>query len=110
MKASGATSFYKKENGQKLYYDLSSKSYKVIPGTEYLVMLDALRDDNTVWKNSDTTIVDLGDGILNLEFHTKMNTIGGGVIAGINKALYFFFNDSATTEIYTLSLHDALPI
>ncbi|WP_107038492.1 3-hydroxyacyl-CoA dehydrogenase/enoyl-CoA hydratase family protein [Brumimicrobium mesophilum] len=87
MKESGATTFYKKENGQKLYYDLSSKAYKVIPGTEDLVLLDALRDDNTVWKNTDTTIVDLGDGILNLEFHTKMNTIGGGVIEGINKAL-----------------------
>ncbi len=93
MKASGATTFYKKENGQKLYYDLSSKSYKVIPGTEDLVLLDALRDDNTVWKNTDATIVDLGDGILNLEFHTKMNTIGSGVIAGIQKAL-----DLAETE------------
>lgn len=87
MKASGATTFYKTENGQKLYFNLSSKEYKVIPGTENLVMLDALRDDNTVWKNTDTTIVDLGDGILNLEFHTKMNTIGSGVIAGIQKAL-----------------------
>ncbi|PWH85132.1 3-hydroxyacyl-CoA dehydrogenase/enoyl-CoA hydratase family protein [Brumimicrobium oceani] len=87
MKESGATSFYKKENGQKLYYDLTSKEYKVIPGTEDLVLLDALRDDNTVWKNTDTTIVDLGDGILNLEFHTKMNTIGSGVIAGIQKAI-----------------------
>jgi 3-hydroxyacyl-CoA dehydrogenase len=93
MKASGATTFYKKENGQKLYFDLSSKEYKVIPGTEDLVLLDALRDDNTVWKNTDATIVDLGDGILNLEFHTKMNTIGSGVIAGIQKAL-----DLAETE------------
>ncbi|RFC55570.1 3-hydroxyacyl-CoA dehydrogenase/enoyl-CoA hydratase family protein [Brumimicrobium aurantiacum] len=87
MKESGATKFYKKENGQKLYFDLASKSYKVIPGTEDLVMLEALRDDNTVWKNTDTTIVDLGDGILNIEFHTKMNTIGSGVIEGINKAI-----------------------
>src|SRR3712207_7082354 len=28
----------------------------------------------------------------------------------INIVVYFFFNDTATTEIYTLSLHDALPI
>lgn len=87
MKEAGATSFYKKENGQKQFFDISSKSYKVIPGTEDLVMLDTLRDDNTVWKNTDATIVDLGDGILNLEFHTKMNTIGSGVIEGINKAI-----------------------
>lgn len=87
MKAAGITSFYKKEKGQQLYYDVASKSYKVIPGTENLVILDALRDDNKIWGNSDTTLVNLGDGILNLEFHTKMNTIGGGVIEGINKAI-----------------------
>ncbi len=87
MKKNGTKAFYKRENGQKLYYDIKSKGYKVIPGTEDLVMLDALRDDNTVWKNSDTTIVDLGNGILNLEFHTKMNTIGNGVVQGIHKAI-----------------------
>lgn len=87
MKEAGFTSFYKNEKGQRLYYDIPSKSYKTIPGTEDLVMLDALREENKVWGNSDTTIVDLGDGVINLEFHTKMNTIGGGVIEGINKAL-----------------------
>ncbi|MDX2359945.1 MAG: 3-hydroxyacyl-CoA dehydrogenase NAD-binding domain-containing protein [Crocinitomicaceae bacterium] len=87
MKAAGCTQFYKKKKGQKLFYDISSKSYQVIPGTEDLVLLDTLRSENKVWGNSDTTIVDLGDGILNVEFHTKMNTIGGGVIEGINKAI-----------------------
>ncbi|MES2799032.1 MAG: 3-hydroxyacyl-CoA dehydrogenase NAD-binding domain-containing protein [Bacteroidota bacterium] len=87
MKAAGITSFYKSEGGKKYYYDLNSKSYQVIPGTEDLVILDALRADNKVWGNADTTLVNLGDGILNLEFHTKMNTIGGGVIEGINKAI-----------------------
>lgn len=87
MKEAGFTSFYKNEKGQRLYYDIPSKSYKTIPGTEDLVMLDTLREENKVWGNSDTTIVDLGDGVINLEFHTKMNTIGGGVIEGINKAL-----------------------
>tara|TARA_B100000508_G_scaffold137355_1_gene131608 strand:- start:128621 stop:131026 length:2406 start_codon:yes stop_codon:yes gene_type:complete len=87
MKDAGATSFYKKESGSKQYFDIESSSYKVIPGTEDLVMLDTLREENTVWKNADATVVDLGDGILNLEFHTKMNTIGSGVIEGINKAI-----------------------
>jgi 3-hydroxyacyl-CoA dehydrogenase len=87
MLGAGNNSFYKIENGQKLYYDQSSKSYKVIPGTEDLVVLDNLRESKKVWGNSDTTVVDLGDGILNLEFHTKMNTIGGGVIEGMNKAM-----------------------
>lgn len=87
MKAAGLTSFYNLEKGNKQFFDRKSKAYKTIPGTEELVMLDVLRSENTVWKNSDTTIVDLGDGVINLEFHTKMNTIGGGVIEGINKAL-----------------------
>jgi 3-hydroxyacyl-CoA dehydrogenase len=93
MKAAGATSFYRTEKGNRQYFDRTTNGYKTIPGTEDLVMLDVLRSENTVWKNADTTIVNLGDGILNLEFHTKMNTIGGGVIEGINKAL-----DLAETE------------
>lgn len=87
MKQNGFTSFYKTEGGNRLYYDQKAKAYKVVPGTEHLVILDTLRAENKVWGNSDTTIVHLGDGILNLEFHTKMNTIGGGVIEGLNKAI-----------------------
>jgi 3-hydroxyacyl-CoA dehydrogenase len=59
----------------------------VIPGTEDLISLATLRETNTVWSNSDVHIIHLGDGILNVEFHTKMNTIGGGVLEGINKAI-----------------------
>jgi 3-hydroxyacyl-CoA dehydrogenase len=87
MKAAGFTSFYKSEKGKQLFFDIHSKSYQVIPGTENLVQLDSLRSENKVWGNSDTTIVHLGDGILNLEFHTKMNSIGAGVIEGMNKAM-----------------------
>ncbi len=87
MVENGFTSFYKVENGQKKYYDIKSKNYQVIPGTEDLVFLDNLRDSNTVWQNNDCHLIDLGDGILNLEFHTKMNTIGGGVLQGIQKGI-----------------------
>ena len=87
MLSSGENSFYKLEKGSKQYYDVASKTYKTIPGTEELVILEALRSENKIWGNADTTLVHLGDGILNLEFHTKMNTIGGGVIEGINKAI-----------------------
>lgn len=87
MKDAGVSSFYKFEDGQQLYYDVESKGYKTVPGSEDRVSLEALREGNTLWKNEDTTIVDMGDGVLNLEFHTKMNTIGGGVIQGINKAI-----------------------
>lgn len=87
MENSGNTTFYKTENGKQLYYNQDSKSYVIIPGTEDIVSLQSLRTTNKIWGNADTTLVDLGDGILNLEFHTKMNTIGGGVIEGINKAI-----------------------
>jgi 3-hydroxyacyl-CoA dehydrogenase len=87
MRDKGITAFYKFEGGKRYFYDIPSQAYQVIPGSEDKVNLDALRAENVVWKNSDTTLVDLGDGILNLEFHTKMNTIGGGVIEGLNKAV-----------------------
>jgi 3-hydroxyacyl-CoA dehydrogenase len=87
MLAAGHESFYLVENGVKKYYDIPSKSYKSVPGSEAFIILDNIRPTNTIWKNSGTTITDLGDGILNLEIHTKMNTIGGEVIQGMNKAI-----------------------
>ena len=87
MLAAGHTTFYKVENGQKLFYDKASASYKVIPGAEKIIALDVLRGSNVVWKNSGTSVFDIGDGVLNIEFHTKMNSIGSEVIAGFNKAV-----------------------
>ncbi|SER08055.1 3-hydroxyacyl-CoA dehydrogenase/enoyl-CoA hydratase family protein [Pedobacter rhizosphaerae] len=87
MLEAGNTAFYKVENGTKKYYDIPSKSYKAVPGTDEFIILDNLRENKTLWKNSGVSIIDLGDGILNVEFHTKMNTIGGDVISGINKAI-----------------------
>ena len=87
MKESGFDAFYKVENGKKLYYDIPSKSYVVVPGQEDTLSLDLLRAEHTLWKNKEASIIDLGDGVINLEFHSKMNTIGGEVIAGINKAI-----------------------
>jgi 3-hydroxyacyl-CoA dehydrogenase len=87
MLDAGFNSFYLTATGVKKYYDIPSKSYKNLPGSDAVIMLDNIRGNNTIWKNSGTTITDLGDGILNLEFHTKMNTIGGEVIQGLNKAI-----------------------
>lgn len=87
MLAAGNESFYKIENGIKKYYDIPSKTYKTVPGSESFIILNNIRSTSTVWKNSGTTITDLGDGILNVEFHTKMNTIGGEVLQGLNKAI-----------------------
>lgn len=87
MLAAGNKSFYKFENGKKHYYDIPSKSYKVIPGTEGLVFLDAFKQNNVVWEKPGATIYDIGDGVLNLEFHTKMNSVDADVIEGINTAI-----------------------
>jgi len=87
MLESGIFSFYQVKGGKKQYYDIPSKSYKEIPGQEALLSLEVLRSSHVLWENTDTTIFDLGDGVLNIEFHTKMNTIGQGVLEGLNKAL-----------------------
>ena len=87
MLEAGITSFYTVKDGKKYFYDIPSKSYKEIPGQEALLSLEVLRTSHVLWENTDTTIFDLGDGVLNIEFHTKMNTIGQGVHEGLNKAI-----------------------
>ncbi|MEM7163716.1 MAG: 3-hydroxyacyl-CoA dehydrogenase NAD-binding domain-containing protein [Bacteroidota bacterium] len=84
---SGHDAFYKFENGKKHYYDISSKSYKVLPGTDGFIILDAFKENNVVFKNSGSTVYDIGDGILNVEFHTKMNALGAEVLEGVNTAI-----------------------
>ncbi len=87
MLEAGVSSFYKIESGLKYYYDLDSKAYKVIPGQEGRLSLEVLRPTNVIWENSGVSIFDLGDGVLNVEIHTKMNTIGQDVLVGLNQAL-----------------------
>ncbi len=87
MLAAGHTSFYKVEDGVKKYYDIPSKTYKALPGASEFIILDHIRGNKTIWKNSSASIIDLGDGILNVEFHSKMNTIGGDTLQAINKAI-----------------------
>ncbi len=87
MLAAGNTSFYKFEDGRKHYYDLETGTYKVVPGTEGFVILDAFKSNGIVWENDGATLYDVGDGVLNLEFHTKMNSIGAEVIEGINAGI-----------------------
>lgn len=87
MLESGNDSFYKVEGGVKKYYDIDSKSYKSIPGTEEFIILENLKTNSTIWKNAGSSVVDLGDGILNIEFHSKMNTMGGDVLQGIQTGI-----------------------
>jgi 3-hydroxyacyl-CoA dehydrogenase len=87
MLANGETSFYSVKEGATFYYDIPSKSQIKKPGQDSFIILDNIRKTNEVWKNSGAVIQDLGDGILNLEFQSKMNTIGGDVLAGLNTAI-----------------------
>lgn len=86
MLTAGAESFYKVENGKRLYYDIPSKSYKVIPGEDAFLILSN-HADNTVWKNSACRLYDIGDGVAGFEWSSKMNSIGGEVLEGLNKAI-----------------------
>jgi 3-hydroxyacyl-CoA dehydrogenase len=87
MLAAGVESFYKIEGGKRHYYDLNSKSYQVIPGTEDLISLELLKGEKKIWGNADASVIDLGDGVINVEFHSKMNTIGEGVLKAIHWAI-----------------------
>ncbi len=87
MIAAGVTSFYKVEAGVRKVYDPSSKTHVAIPGAESFIKLDNYRDQKPVWSNSGATLHDIGDGVLCLEFHTKMNAIGSEILQGINKSI-----------------------
>ena len=86
MLAAGLRSFYKTEQGKLLAYDPASKSYKQIPGTEEFLILSNYQD-KVVWTNSACKLYDIGDDVLGLQWNTKMNSIGGNVLSGINKAI-----------------------
>ena len=87
MLATGNKTFYTIKDGATYYYDIPKKAMEKIPGQDSFIILDNIRKSNEVWKNSGVVIEDLGDGILNVEFQSKMNTIGGDVLAGLNKAI-----------------------
>jgi 3-hydroxyacyl-CoA dehydrogenase len=87
MLASGVTSFYQVENGVKQFYDWKTKSYQDLPGASDFIILDNLRSTKMVWKNSGVSIIDIGEEVICVEFNSKMNTIGGDVLQGINYAI-----------------------
>ncbi len=87
MIAAGHDSFYRREDGMRKYYHLGSKSYQLIPGTEAFIILDNYRNQSPVHKTSETVLHDIGDGVLCLEFTSPHNTIGEGVLRGINESI-----------------------
>ncbi|MCG2431556.1 3-hydroxyacyl-CoA dehydrogenase/enoyl-CoA hydratase family protein [Aequorivita xiaoshiensis] len=87
MLEAGVDSFYTVKEGNTYYYDIPQKKHLKVPGQDSFIILDNIRKTSEVFKNSGVVVEDLGDGILNVEFTSKMNAVGGDVLAGINKAI-----------------------
>ena len=87
LKASGAQSFYKYENGKKHYFNIQTKKFEVLPGKDAFIILDSYRAQKSIIKNSECTVHDIGDGVLCLEFTSKSNSIGEGIGRGIDEAI-----------------------
>ncbi|HET7117143.1 MAG TPA: 3-hydroxyacyl-CoA dehydrogenase/enoyl-CoA hydratase family protein [Hanamia sp.] len=84
--AAGNTSFYKVENGKRLYYDVTSKKYLPLPGGDSFIILSDLTE-KTVWKNSACHLYDMGDNVVGLTWNTKMGSIGSEVLEALNKSV-----------------------
>jgi len=82
----GITSFYKTENGQRKYYDIRTQQYQPIPGMGSFILLEHL-DEKVVWNNNSCKLFDIGDDVVALRWSSKMNTIGGDELAGVQKAI-----------------------
>lgn len=88
MLAAGATSFYKTEAGQRSYFDFKAGKYIPLADPPGVLILKTLKDrTGVIKKNAGASLVDLGDGVACLEFHSKMNAIGGDTLQMLKFAL-----------------------
>ena len=86
--ASGRTSFYNSEKGVTSVLELSGGGTRKIEEPAGVIFLKSLKDaGKEVERNSGASLIDLGDGVLCCEFHSKMNAIGADLIAMIHKGL-----------------------
>ncbi len=88
MLSTGAKSFYKTENGQRQYFDFARGEYKPVPVPAGITILKSLKDQNkVVKKNAGASLIDLGDGVACVEFHSKMNALGSDQLGMIQFAI-----------------------
>lgn len=88
MLAAGNKSFYRLEKGVKEFYDFASATYKPVPVSKTMVSLAAAKGNNkTVFENGSASLIDIGDGVFCVEFHTKMNAINAEIVDSIDQAL-----------------------
>lgn len=86
--ASGKKSFYQSAQGETSHFDLAAKTYKPAPPSEGIIILKSLKErGREMEKNSGASLIDLGDGVICCEFHSKMNAIGGDLLGMIHKGL-----------------------
>ena len=86
MIAAGNKSFYRIAGGKKQCYDPASKTYKTLPGGDAFIVMSH-HQDNLVWKNGSCRLYDIGDDVLGLQWFTKMGSIGGDVLSGIQTSI-----------------------
>jgi 3-hydroxyacyl-CoA dehydrogenase len=81
MLAAGIDAFYKTENGKVFYYDFRAKAYQPREVSDAIISLPALKGAGRVVKSCPSaSLVDLGDDVFCLEFHTKMNALNGEIV------------------------------
>jgi 3-hydroxyacyl-CoA dehydrogenase len=99
----GVKSFYRQKDGQQFFYDFASEEYRPLADPPGTIVLKSLKDRGTgvppvnhaqdacttavIKKNSGASLIDLGDGVACLEFHSKMNSIGGDTLEMLRFAI-----------------------
>lgn len=86
MLTAGNKTFYKVEGGRRFCYDPAQKTYKPLPGGDAFIIMSN-HTDKLVWKNGSCKLYDLGDDVLGLQWFTKMGSIGGDVLSGMQTAI-----------------------
>ncbi|MFD3257024.1 3-hydroxyacyl-CoA dehydrogenase/enoyl-CoA hydratase family protein [Paenibacillus lentus] len=82
----GHETFYKKENG--VLFQAAGRQYKEVDIPSEIISLRELKEQNKVVKsNSGASLIDLGDGVACLEFHSPNNAIGGDILAMITQSV-----------------------
>jgi len=85
---SGGKTFYASSEGTKQVFDLAAKQYEPVDIPPGILLLPSLKDrKKEVKRNAGASLVDLGDGVVCLEFHSKMNTIGPDTVEMVHSAL-----------------------
>jgi 3-hydroxyacyl-CoA dehydrogenase len=88
LAASDTPSFYLHQGDKTLIWDFATKTHVELPARPGITVLaDLKRSGKVLFQNAEASLIDLGDGVACLEFHSKMNALGGGILSAINKTI-----------------------